>query len=789
MSSYADAPAVLLDVTFVLQLQPTMRLEHISDSVIGFTGYTAADYAAKPRLWLGAVDPRDRELMLSAFNAAESALTRIDLRFRTRAGGSIWAHQIARTVRTADGAVLLYAGLTRIPAPKIADRADHRYQMLAEDADDLVLEADIAGHVVWVSDSIKSAGRTPGELLGTPVSRMVWPADQSVVHDIHRRVVAGETVSGVIVRLRTARSAVRFISTTARPARDSEGAITGSIVGWHDVDEVAQAHSSAESERQLLRATLDAQLDPQILVEAIRDDAGVVVDFRFIEANPAACRFVGLARDELVGQTVENVRPGLLNDAEYRALAVRIACREPLLLNDYYLQSLVGVQGRFELRAVPVDDRLAVTWRDVTERFEAARALAESEARYRVLLEESSDIVTFHDLDGTVRWVSPAIQRLLGWPPDTSTLPDSIMHPDDWEAIKAARQEIMAGAETVTRRLRLRHRDGHYRWMQATARAARDERNDPLSLVIVTRDIEDQVHAEHALATSESRYRLLAEHATDVVYQVSVEGITEWISDGVTAILGFTPDECIGRAGLDLVVPEDRDYVAGVSREAWAGRRTNARFRMPTKGGGRRWVEATMHVVRGEDERPVGIVGGWRDVQAEVEAQEALDIRARTDDLTGLLNRREALAQLVHSLATGDGHRDQLAVAFCDVDAFKSINDSLGHSVGDRLLQTVADRIRTCVRSGDTVARVGGDEILLILRGVRSIDDAMVIAEKVRNAVRVPVDIDGQLVPTSVSVGVTMATLDDDVDALVARADRAMYLAKEAGRDQVVRVS
>jgi diguanylate cyclase (GGDEF)-like protein len=122
------------------------------------------------------------------------------------------------------------------------------------------------------------------------------------------------------------------------------------------------------------------------------------------------------------------------------------------------------------------------------------------------------------------------------------------------------------------------------------------------------------------------------------------------------------------------------------------------------------------------------------------------------------------------------------------VDAFKSINDSLGHSVGDRLLRTVADRIRGCVRSADTVARVGGDEILLILRGVRTLDDAMAIAEKVRLAVRAPIEMEGQLVPTSVSVGVTMATEDDDVDALVARADRAMYLAKAAGRDQVVRV-
>ncbi|HPE10979.1 MAG: PAS domain S-box protein [Actinobacteria bacterium] len=787
MSAFAECPSVLLDVTFVLQLQPSMRLEHISDSVIDFTGYSAAEYAAKPRLWLGAVDPRDRQLMLSAFNAAQTELTTMNLRFRTRDGDSIWAHQISRTVRTPDGMVLLYGSLTRIPAPTTLANVDDRYQMLAEDADDVVLQTDLAGRVVWVSDSITSVGWTPAELLGTQVSRMVWPDDRRVVHDIHRRVVQGQTVSGVIVRIRTADSAVRFISTTARPARNAQDAIVGSIVGWHDVDEVAQAHSAAEAERQLLRATLDAQLDPQVLVEIIRDSAGAMMDCRFIEANPAACDFIGVPRDELVGQTLQSVRPGLLGEIDYERLAARIASRRPLVFNDYLLDSLAGVRGRFDLRAVPVGDRLAVTWRDVTDRYEVARALAQSEARHRVLLEEGSDIVTFHDLDGGLRWISPAIQRLLGWQANDSAL-GQIMHPDDVEVMKTAREELEAGAESVSRRLRLRHRDGHYRWMQATARAVRDERGNVLSFVVVTRDIEDQVTAEQALETSESRYRLLAEHATDVVYQVSAEGITEWISDGVTAILGFTPDDLVGRSGLEMVVPEDRDYVDAVAREAWGGRRSNARFRLLTKDGGSRWVEATMHVVRGDAQEPLGFVGGWRDVQAEVEAQEALDLRARTDDLTGLLNRREALAQLVHSLAMGNGHRDQLAVAFCDVDAFKSINDSLGHSVGDRLLRTVADRIRGCVRSADTVARVGGDEILLILRGVRTLDDAMAIAEKVRLAVRAPIEMEGQLVPTSVSVGVTMATEDDDVDALVARADRAMYLAKAAGRDQVVRV-
>ncbi|MEZ5119229.1 MAG: PAS domain S-box protein [Candidatus Nanopelagicales bacterium] len=785
-----DCFGTLLDVTYVLQLQPEVRLEYISESVVDLTGYRQGDYTANPRLWLGAVDPRDRELMLSAFNAAPSAPTMMNLRVRTRAGGSVWVHQIARTVAKEGDVLLLCAGLTKIPAPSepVAD-VDGRYRMVAEGAADVVLETDRTGHVLWVSDSITSSGWSPELLLGTALGDLLAERDRGVVADIHGRVLDGETVSGVIVRMLTADGRIRFISTTARPARDPQGQITGAVLGWHDVDEVAQAHRTAEAERKLLRATVDAQMDSQVLMEAIRDRDGEIVDFRFIEANPAACQFLGLDRDDVVGQTVSDVDPGVLGGAEFRRLSRAITDRVPLVLNDFAYRPLNGDPGYFDLRAVPVDDGLAVTWRDVTQRFEAAQALVESEARYRVLLEEGSDIVTFHDFDGAVRWVSPALERLLGWPSDTPAAQGLVMHPDDVDVMKSARDQLVAGAESVSRRMRLRHRDGSYRWMQTTARAVRDDSGYPLSLVVVTRDIEEQVHAEVALARSEERYRLLVEHATDAVYQTSIDGITEWVSDGVRAILGFSPEEFIGRPGLELIVPEDRERVVRETERAVAGRSKTTRFRMPTKDGDIRWVEATVHAVLDDDGQPLKIVGGWRDIQAEVEAQQALDARARTDDLTGLINRREALAQLVHSLSSGDSDRDQLAVAFCDIDRFKGINDSLGHRAGDRLLQIVVTRIQSCVRSGDIVARVGGDEILLILRGVRSMDDAMAIAQKVRLAVREPAQLDGHVVPTSISIGVTMAAADDDVDALVARADQAMYLAKEAGRDQVVRLT
>ena len=128
-------------------------------------------------------------------------------------------------------------------------------------------------------------------------------------------------------------------------------------------------------------------------------------------------------------------------------------------------------------------------------------------------------------------------------------------------------------------------------------------------------------------------------------------------------------------------------------------------------------------------------------------------------------------------------------MVFCDIDAFKSVNDDFGHSAGDAVLRAVATRISGAVRSGDTVARVGGDEILVVLDGVHDVDEATAIADKVRLAVKECVPVDGGEVCPTLSIGVTVARAGESVDALVTRADEAMYQAKRGGRDRVIQIT
>lgn len=171
----------------------------------------------------------------------------------------------------------------------------------------------------------------------------------------------------------------------------------------------------------------------------------------------------------------------------------------------------------------------------------------------------------------------------------------------------------------------------------------------------------------------------------------------------------------------------------------------------------------------------------WRDVTERIAMEQALQQRAATDSLITLLNREELFTQLERLLAGERRLGGEVAVLFCDLDHFKEVNDNYGHQAGDAVLQTMAARIRACLRSSDLAARIGGDELMMVLPGLRGLPDALAIAEKLRRQAREPVPIPQGQVQISMSVGVALACAGESLDELMARADTAIYTAKQKG--------
>lgn len=179
----------------------------------------------------------------------------------------------------------------------------------------------------------------------------------------------------------------------------------------------------------------------------------------------------------------------------------------------------------------------------------------------------------------------------------------------------------------------------------------------------------------------------------------------------------------------------------------------------------------------------------WRDVTERHKATMALEQRVRTDELTQLLTRREVFDRLedLRGKTPRSGH--DIAVLFVDFDRFKNINDLYGHAMGDQVLRTMAERIRSCLRHTDDLgARIGGDEMMVVLHGVHGIADALKVAEKIRSSAAEPVRFNGQSIESTVSVGVVLTRHGESTADLVARADAAMYQAKQRGRNQVITV-
>ncbi|NMG50131.1 diguanylate cyclase [Azoarcus communis] len=299
--------------------------------------------------------------------------------------------------------------------------------------------------------------------------------------------------------------------------------------------------------------------------------------------------------------------------------------------------------------------------------------------------------------------------------------------------------------------------------------------------------------AHEALSRSEERHRLLADHASDVIWTMDLQGRFTYVSPSVEKLRGYTVDEVMRQSLDEVLTPESAPIaVDGLSRAIAAVQAGlpvpdfRAELEQPCKDGSTVWTEVTVTGIRNESGVFVGLLGVTRNISERKQAEAKMLHMARHDPLTGLPNRALLADRLQQAMAAARRDGQVLALMFIDLDKFKPINDSLGHAVGDVLLVEVARRVRNCVRESDTVARIGGDEFVVLLRTVDSESGALAVADKIRVALGQPVCVGEHRLGVSASIGVAMfpAHGEDDL-ALTQHADIAMYEAKARGGDAV----
>jgi len=411
------------------------------------------------------------------------------------------------------------------------------------------------------------------------------------------------------------------------------------------------------------------------------------------------------------------------------------------------------------------------SWRDIQGEVEARQAeertkaaLAASEERLLLTMENTSSGIALLDAEGQVLSINPAGGGLLNRDPSTlEGLTWGSFSPQEDRAREAPLMADQLDGQRRCYRLRKRILQGGQPplWVDCSVSCCRRPDGSLAFVIAQFNDVTEMVQAEAALASSEERYRLLAENSSDVVL-LAKGGLISWIP----------PDD-------HPVLEQDLGTLA-------AGHPVVRRLQALAHDRSHRWVELHASPHRDSLGRLDGIVGSFRTVDQEVAAERELARRACTDQLTGLVNRHEALERITAIAGRVVRKGDATAVLFCDLDNLKEINDTFSHVPGDELLRTVASRIRSGLRSGDMAARIGGDELVVVLQGVRGLGDAVTIAEKLRRAVAEPIVTSAGSLSITLSIGVTMVRPGENPDEIITRADHAMYRAKQTGRNQVV---
>lgn len=424
----------------------------------------------------------------------------------------------------------------------------------------------------------------------------------------------------------------------------------------------------------------------------------------------------------------------------------------------------------------------------------AEAALRASEERFRVTFNQAAVGLAHVGVDGRYLLVNKKLCDILGYSEDEllqKTVWD-VSYPDDRDATTPARRQLFAGEiDTFSLEKRYVRKDGSAVWVNLTVSQIRDVRGSPLYDVAAFEDVTQRRSVQEALSSSESRHR--------AVVEIAVEGIlihdaTERIvsaNPSAERILRRTKDELVGKTLSELQFdsiredgtpfPLDERPLAVTLRTGKPQANVVIGHRGPD--GAITWLSMNVLPLRETARQsPSGVVVSLTDITERRNFEEKLTYLAQNDTLTGLPNRALLLDRLGQALTRAARRATLVGVLLVDLDRFKEINDSLGHSAGDVVLKELAGRLRRALRDSDTVARLGGDEFCIVLEELDSRDKVAVAATKLGHLFNAPIAAEGQEIFTSASVG--LAVYPDDgstIEDLIKHADIAMYDAKHGG--------
>ena len=756
---------------------------HYDDGFARLLGYGPGELPGAARPWGGLLHPDDEQRVTNRIDshlAGDGDFCELEFRVRRRDGECLWIAARGRAAgRGRVGSPLRMTGTCHdISERKRADQTSQMLTAFLDSSEDSIVSRTLDGTILsWNRGAERILGYSAAEMLGSNHLVLIPPEQRSESARITELVRIGQTVSGVETVRRHKSGDDVHLSLTVAPLRDAEGRVVGVASIGRDITERVRA----ESARGLLAAVVESSQDAII---------SHGLDGTILSWNRGAEEIFGYAASEALGQNYRLLAPGEL-PGQMRERCVRIERGERIAPFETPARRKDG-------SSVLVSVSVAAL-RDQTGRIAGVAAVARDiglQKRLELLMQRTQAI-------GHVGgWEVECHSGRLFWTDETYRIHD--LSPGRYvptvdsaigfyaqnaiPTIHRAMHRAMELGEPFDVELPLITAHGHNIWVRVIGETQREDGR--ITHVYGTlQDVTSRRQAEHALRERERQLESILDNAAEGMIVLSAAGGIVRFNRQAQRMFGYSPQEVHGvhlkqiavELGYEEQQPTEPDASAGWMQRLVGSRRELTGRR---KDGSIFPFELALSEIE-MSPGPNQFTAIVRDITDRKSWENRIYSLAYSDSLTGLPNRLLLRDRLEHAIAAAQRNRTLVGVLFFDLDHFKPINDSYGHHVGDLLLREIAERARSCVREIDTVARLSGDEFVVVLPELHEALDAAAVAGKILTALGEVYRIDGHSVSITQTLGISIYPQDGpDADTLLRNADAAMYHAKESGKNR-----
>jgi diguanylate cyclase (GGDEF)-like protein/PAS domain S-box-containing protein len=662
-------------------------------------------------------------------------------------------------------------------AQEALQESEEELAAIFNDVRDGIALVNMTGKILKINKRITEVtGYTEKDLIGKRFTHLKMASAKSMAKMISAfvKTAAGQQVPRYEVEGYTKTGEKRIGEIYGSLLR-KKGKVAGIVVVMRDITARKRTEELLQEERETFYSTLQESPNGVVLIDKeggylyINDAFTAITGYTLNDIPTGKDWFLKAFPDQVYREEVIKVWK---KDLARRALdrVFSVVCKS-------------GAVKELEFRGTLLkDDRSIVILTDTTERRRAEEA-------YHAVVEHS--LQGLHVLqDQREIFANSAYAEMLGYTVEELLVLSpkqvkNLVHPDDQEvAWGHVRNRIEGKPAPAHYEFRIIRKDGTVRWVESFPTRIEYQGKPALQVAMV--DITERKQAEATLKNSEERYRTLVESSTDAILMLDRERNVITCNQAFLDLFGYEKNEIEGHS-IRLIHPSEESFRAygkatyplvervGSLREEWD---------LMRKDGAIFSAEIVTSPIRSPDGITTGYICIIRDITKRKRAEEELAYMATHDSLTGLPNRTLFSDRLTMALTQARRSQKNLAAMLLDLDYFKDVNDTLGHSIGDQLLRAVGNRLSGLLRKGDTIARIGGDEFLLLLPELRQIDYATTLAEKILQAFREPFAFNDHQLHITTSIGIAIFPDDgDNADALMKNADIAMYRAKNKGRD------